>query len=355
MSIVADNISINAIKESRLPGVDFSKLPFGKIFSDHMFSAEFYNGQWHDVKIVPYEKILVSPSISAIHYGQAIFEGMKAYIQPDGRVGLFRGLENFKRLNISAERMCMPPVPEEIFMGGLRALLNMDRKWAPNDVTGSLYIRPFYFATDETLGVKSSESYRFMIFTCPVGPYFTEPLRCYAETTYARSFEGGPGYAKAAGNYGASFFPLKQAQAKGYHQIIWLDSKEHKYVEESGAMNLMAVIDNVLVTPKLSSSKLAGITRDSVLHIAKHMGIRVEERDLSITEIVEAASKGKVSEMFGCGTAAQIAPIIQLGYNGKDYHLPERNDSLLSYKIGKYLSDVKYGLEKDLWNWMEII
>lgn len=348
------NIEITKIGQSKLSEVNFKQLPFGKIFSDHMFSAEYVNGEWKDVKILPYGKIELSPSLSSIHYGQSIFEGMKAYIQPNEQLGLFRARENFLRLNKSAERMCMPPVPEEIFMGGLKALLDIDRAWVPKDTSGSLYIRPFYFATDETLGVKPSESYRFMIFTCPVGPYFTEPLKCYAETTYARSFEGGPGYAKAAGNYGSSFFPLKQAQAKGYHQIIWLDSKEHKYVEESGAMNLMVVLDDVLVTPKLSSSKLAGITRDSVLHIARQTGIKVEERDLSITEITEAASKGRISEMFGCGTAAQIAPIVLIGYSGKDYQLPERTPDLFSEKIGKYLSDIKYGLQPDKWGWMDV-
>jgi len=347
-------VSIKQIAQSRIKEIDFKNLPFGKVFSDHLFSVEYKNKAWQVPQITPYGPIQISPSNSAIHYGQSIFEGMKAYRQPNGSIGLFRWKENFNRMNLSAERMCMPPIPEELFYEGLKTLLQLDKDWVPKETTSSLYIRPFYFATDETLGVKPSESYRFMIFTCPVGAYFTEPLRCYAETEYARSFEGGAGYAKAAGNYGASFFPLQKAQAKGYHQIIWLDSKEHRWVEESGAMNLMTVINNTLVTPKLSSSKLAGITRHSVLHIAKSIGILVEERDLSIDEITQGIEQGIVDEVFGCGTAAQIAPIASIGYMGKDYTLPNHLNKL-SERLGKILTDIKYGLQPDSFNWIEII
>jgi branched-chain amino acid aminotransferase len=350
------NISITKVKNTRVNEIDFNNIPFGKIFSDHIFLADCNAGTWENLKIIPYGPIKVMPSISAIHYGQSIFEGMKAYYQPDGRIGLFRWRDNFIRMNRSAERMGMPNIPEEIFYEGLISLLKLDREWVPKNTHSSLYIRPFYFSTDETLGVKPAEKYRFMIFTCPVGPYFTEPLRCYVETTFARSFEGGPGYAKAAGNYGASFYPLRLAQAKGYHQIIWLDSVNHEFIEESGAMNIMAVISNTLVTPSLSTSKLAGITRQSIIDIAKSWGIQVEERNLSINELVTKIETGEVQEVFGCGTAAQIAPISVIGYKSKDYYLPTiPANELLSHKIGNYLTNLKYGLATDTWGWMEII
>lgn len=354
-SSVDFDITINKVANSRVHEQDFEKLPFGKIFSDHMLVADYSDGHWEHPQIVPYGKLDMSPALSALNYGQSIFEGMKAYYQPDGTIGLFRAIDNFHRLNESAKRMCMPAIPENIFMEGLKALIHIDKDWVPKKVNSSLYIRPVYFATDEAVGVKPSESYRLVIFTCPVGPYFTEPLRVYAETQYARSCEGGVGYAKAAGNYGGAFYPTKQAQEKGYHQIVWLDAFEHKYLEESGAMNLMVVIDGKLITPVLSGSKLAGITRDSVLKVARKFNIPCEERNISITELIDAHQKGLLQEMFGCGTAAQIAPIALFGYNNKDYELPSRAENAISGRIGNFLNDLKYGKIANENEWMTTI
>lgn len=345
------NIDITRIKHSRIKEVNFEKLPFGKTFTDHMLIADYKEGEWQNPKIVPYGKMEVSPAMSALNYGQSIFEGMKVFKTANGKLSAFRAEDNYHRMNISADRMCMPAIPYDIFIEGLKALVNLDSEWVPSQENHSLYVRPVYFSTDEAIGVKPSETYRFAIVMCPVGPYFLEPLKVYAESEYGRSFEGGMGFAKAAGNYGGAFYPTRKAQQNGYHQIVWLDAKEHKYVEESGAMNLMIVINNTLITPKLSSSKLAGITRDSVLKLAKNQGIQVEERDVSIDEIISALEIGSLEEMFGCGTAVQIAPITLLGYQDKKYSLPAFKDDFISKKIGTLLSNIKTGKVQDTFNW----
>ena len=320
-----DTLSIHTqpTTQSRLATQDFDNLEFGKAFSDHMFVVDYRDGEWHDAQILPYGDLTVSPANSALHYGQAIFEGMKAYHQADGGVALFRPLDNWARLNASAERMCMPTVPEELFMQGLRELLKRDAGWVPTGAGSSLYIRPFMFATDGFIGVRPSEEYRFVIFTCPVGLYYNKPLRVRFEQKYVRSAEGGAGFAKNAGNYGAAMYPTKLAQQEGYNQLIWTDASEHRYVEESGTMNAIFVIDGRVVTPALSTSILDGVTRRSVLALAHDMGLPVEERKVSSREIMEALAAGKLEEAFGAGTAATIAPISVIGYEGHDYELPE--------------------------------
>ncbi len=252
-------IEINKIAKSRVTEYDVNNVPFGKCFSDHMFVAEYSDGKWQKAAISPYGDILQSYAMSALHYGQAIFEGMKAYKNDKGEVSLFRPLENFNRLNKSAVRMAMPEVPEEIFMGGLLELLRLDSAWVPSSETGSLYIRPFIIATEEAIGVKASETYKFIIITCPAGKYYSEPIKVLVETNYFRAVHGGVGYVKAAGNYGRSLFPTKLAQQKGYQQVIWTDSETHQYVEESGTMNLMFVIGDTVLTPALSDTILSGI------------------------------------------------------------------------------------------------
>jgi branched-chain amino acid aminotransferase len=248
-------ISTNRVAESRLPKVDLANVPFGKVYTDHMFIADYRDGEWKNSRIIPYGYMPISPATPALHYGQSIFEGMKAYPAENGKEALvFRPLDNWKRMNISAERMCMPAIPEELFMESLEALIDLDRAWIPKAKGSSLYIRPFMFSADEYIGIRPSLDFTFMIILSPVGPYYSTPVKVKIETHYTRAVEGGTGYAKAGGNYGGAIYPAKLAQDQGYHQLIWTDGKTHEYVEESGTMNVMFVIDNVLVTPALSDS-----------------------------------------------------------------------------------------------------
>ncbi|MFD2721627.1 branched-chain amino acid aminotransferase [Hymenobacter monticola] len=337
---------------SRLSQVNLSQLEFGKVFSDHMFVVDFINGEWQEPQIVPYGDMAVSPANSALHYGQAIFEGMKAYHQADGSVSLFRPLDNWARFNASAERMCMPTVPEELFMQGLRELIKLDTPWVPTDAGSALYIRPFMFGTDGLLGVRPSDTYRFMIITCPVGLYFSKPLRVRFEQKYVRSAEGGAGYAKNAGNYGAAMYPTKVAQNEGYNQLIWTDASQHQYVEESGTMNAIFVIDGKVVTPALSTSILDGITRRSVLELARDMGLTVEERKVGSREVMDALAAGKLEEAFGVGTAATIAPIATIGYEGHDYDLPTTGPTAFSKRVAAALDAIRTGEGADVHNWM---
>jgi branched-chain amino acid aminotransferase len=347
-------ISVRLIEKSRINEVDFNDLKFGKYFADHMFIANYANGQWQSPsEILPYGNLSFPPSMAVFHYGQAIFEGQKAYRMADGSVGIFRPLANFARLNKSAERMCMPTVPEEIFMGGLLQLLNIDKNWVPSSEGSSLYIRPFLISTDDFLGVRPSETYKFMIINCPVGKYYSEPIRVKIERKYSRAADGGIGSAKAAGNYAASLYPAKLAQQKGYHQLLWTDPKEHAYFEESGTMNVMFYVDGVLLTPALSNTILAGITRDSIITLAKDMGIKVEERRISVEEIVEAHKAGKLQEAFGVGTAATVAPMASITLDDTEMILPSKGESgTLAHTLLKTISDIRYGLSPDKYNWM---
>src|SRR5436190_7282766 len=272
------DIHIQKIKKSRVSEYDINNVPFGKCFSDHMFVAEYADGKWSNASIEPYADVPMSYAMSALHYGQAIFEGMKAYKNDKGEVSLFRPLENFKRLNKSAIRMAMPEIPEELFMNGLMELMRLDSAWVPSSETGSLYIRPFLIATDEAIGVKISETYKFVIITCPAGKYYSDPIKVLVETNYYRAVKGGVGFVKAAGNYGRSLYPTKLAQQKGYQQVIWTDSETQQYFEESGTMNVMFVIGETLLTPALSDTILDGVTRNSVLTLAKDWGMKIEER-----------------------------------------------------------------------------
>jgi branched-chain amino acid aminotransferase len=346
------NITIEKAAISRIGEVDFDQLPFGRLFSDHMLLADYRDGAWQQPVIMPYNQLAMSPSSAVIHYGQSIFEGMKAYKNEDGEITLFRPLDNFKRLNRSAERMCMPKLPEDIFIEGLKQLVMIDSDWIPTKEEGSLYIRPFMFASDEYIGVKPSESYKFMIITAPVGNYYSEPVKVLVENNYTRAVEGGVGYVKAAGNYGRSLYPAKIAQEKGYHQLIWTDAIEHKYIEESGTMNVMFVIGDTLVTPPISSTILAGITRDSVLTLARDWGMNVEERRINIDEIVYAAEKGILNDAFGTGTAATIAHIAQICYKGIDYYLPSIESREFSNKVKNELQKIRKGQAPDIHNWV---
>lgn len=352
MSNIATLMEIKKTQQSRLPGLDINNVPFGKVFSDHMFIADFVDGQWQQMRIIPYGDLSLSPASSMMHYGQAIFEGMKSYRSDSGEVLLFRPRDNQKRLNVSAQRMAMQEVPEEIFMDGLVELLRLDQNWIPTGDGRSLYIRPFLFASDDYIGVKPSDNYRFIIITTPVGAYYDHPLKVKVERTFFRAVEGGVGFVKASGNYGRSLYPTSLAKREGYDQLIWTDSKEHKYVEESGTMNLMFVINNTLITPKLGDTILAGITRDSVLQLARDWGMKVEERKIAVTEIVEAFHKGTLQEAFGTGTAATIAHISNIGADGTDYKLPAVTPDSFSAKVGKMMDDIRRGRVEDKHEWV---
>ena len=345
------DIQINRTTVSRLNQVDFNNLPFGRNFSDHMFVADYENGEWKNLQIVPYGEISMSPAASALHYGQAIFEGIKAYKQQNGEIVIFRPQSNFERFNISADRMVMPAVPEDIFMQGMVQLINLDRDWVPSNEGQSLYIRPFMFATDPVIGVHASETYKFIIITGPTGAYYPKPLKVKIETHYARAVEGGVGYAKTAGNYARSLYPTQQAQKEGFDQLIWTDAKEHAYIEESGTTNVMFVINNVLITPSSRDTILDGVTRNSILALARAWGMEVEERRVTVAEVIAAAQNGALQEAFGAGTAATIAHIAQIGYEGKVYTLPEPASREFSNKVLKALSDIRYGVTKDEFGW----
>jgi branched-chain amino acid aminotransferase len=345
-------IDVHPIEKSRIDAVDFDNLVFGRSFADHMLSVDYKDGEWQTPQIVPFGPISYSPAMMSLHYGQAIFEGMKAYKNTDGEIFVFRPEENWKRLNKSAFRMCMPEVPEEIFMEGLAELLRLDAAWIPTAEGCSMYIRPFMFSTDEYVGVSPSKTYKFMIFTCPVGAYYTKPIRVRVETTYIRAAHGGVGFSKNAGNYGGSLYPTKLAVDAGYDQIIWTDASEHKYVEEAGTMNLMFVIDGVLVTAPTGDTILDGVTRKSILQVARDWGMKVEERALSIKELTEGITSGKVQEAFGAGTAAVIAPIRTIGYDGVDYELPARTEDSFSMRVFKEIDGIKTGKIADTRGWV---
>ncbi len=345
-------IKVQQAPKSRITELDYQNIEFGKIISDHMFVVDFKNGEWQEPQIMPYGPMQMSPAISALHYGQALFEGMKAYRNPEKEIVLFRPLDNHKRLNISAKRLCMPTLPEEIFMEGLTTLLKLDAKWVPPTAGCSLYIRPFMFATDEFIGVRPSANYRFVIFTCPVGAYYGQPVKVKVEQQYVRSVEGGAGYAKAAGNYAAALYPAKLAQDQGYHQLIWTDAVEHKYIEESGTMNIMFVIDGKLITPAVSTSILSGITRDSVLTLARDWGMTVEERKVSVDEVIAAHNNGTLTEAFGTGTAATIAPIATIGYQGQNYELPPSETREFSNRVATELDKIRTGQMPDPYGWV---
>lgn len=345
-------IDIQRVKKSRLPEVDFANLPFGKVYSDHMFIADYRDGEWKNQRIIPYGYIPVSPATPALHYGQSIFEGMKAYPSTSGETLVFRPQDNLNRLNISAGRMCMPALPEELFMESLAALIDTDRKWIPASEGSSLYIRPFMFSADEYIGIRASHDFTFMIILSPVGAYYSTPVKVKIETHYTRAVQGGTGYAKAGGNYGGAIYPSKLALEQGYHQLIWTDGKEHQYIEESGTMNVMFVIDDTLVTPALSDSILSGITRDSVLKLARQWGMKVEERKLLVRELADALKNGRVQEAFGAGTAATIAHIELIGYEGKDFYLPPLEKREFANRVYNELEGIKRGTLPDPFGWI---
>jgi branched-chain amino acid aminotransferase len=346
-------IQINKTTSSKLPDTDFENLAFGQTTSDHMFIADYYDGDWHGMRVEPYAPLSLNPANATLHYGQSVFEGLKAYKNDKGEILVFRAEANFRRLNESARRMCIPELPEEIFMEGMARLLELDRDWVPARPGCSLYIRPFIFATDEYLGIRPSSKYKFMILTCPVGHYYAKPVSVKVETRYTRAIEGGTGAAKAAGNYAGSLYPALQAQKEGYDQLLWTDGKTHQYIEESGTMNVMFVINGKIITaPTSTGTILKGITRDSVLKLAGELEMPYEERFLSVSELQDALDKGVLEEAFGTGTAATVAHIQRIHVNGNDYNLPEKPNDSFSNRVLTILDDIKYGRREDSFGWI---
>ena len=347
------DIKVTPIATSKIAELEGKELVFGRYFSDHMFSMDYKDGEWRNLEILPYQPLTLNPSCLVFHYGQAIFEGMKAYKNKAGDVALFRPDANIKRFNKSAARMCMPDVPDEIFLEALKQLIRLDIDWVPEaDGFSSLYIRPFMIATDEYVGVKASTTYKFLIITSPAGLYYKQPVKVKVEKSYTRSAEGGTGFAKAAGNYAASMLPSKLALEEGFQQLIWTDAIEHKYIEESGTMNVLFMINGTLITPPASNTILRGVTRDSVLDVARSWGIPVEERRISIDEVIEAINNNTLTEVFGAGTAATIAHIASIYHDGKDYILPTVENRDFSNKVAKYLYELRSGAVEDTFGWM---
>ncbi|MEO6584068.1 MAG: branched-chain amino acid aminotransferase [Ferruginibacter sp.] len=346
------DFNITKVERSKLNDINLENIPFGKYFTDHMLEVDYEEGEWKTAEIKPYQPLLMAPSVAALHYGQAIFEGIKAYKNSKGEAFIFRPQDNFRRFNISAERMQMPQVPEDIFMEGLKALVKLDNNWIPGQPDHSLYIRPFMFSTDEMIGVRPGECYKFMILLSPTGPYYSTPMRIYVEEQYVRAVPGGVGYAKAAGNYGAAMYPTAQAKLKGYDQVLWTDAFEHKYVQECGTMNVFFIIGNTAITPNLEiGTILAGITRESTITILKEMGFNVEERRLNIDDVIDAHKAGLLYEVFGTGTAATISLIKELRY--KDYIMEFDVDKWQTAPaIKEKLNNIRYGKIADTHGWM---
>lgn len=338
------------LRELPLPG----QLGFGRHFTDHMFVMDFTReGGWHSPRVVPYRPFSVDPATLVLHYGQSIFEGLKAYRWDDDSINIFRAHDHVARLARSAERMVMPEFDQQVVLDGLTTLVDMDRRWVPGDKGTALYIRPTIIASENLLGVRPSDEYRLFIILSPVGSYYLRgmaPTRIWAEETYSRVPLGGTGEAKTGGNYAASLKAAAEARAKGYDQVLWLDAKEHRYVEEVGTMNVCFVIDDTLITPPLGGTILDGITRRSVIALAREMGINVEERRITIDEVIEANKTGHLQEAFGCGTAAVIAPIGTLHWHGTDYDIAERPNSLRE-KLYNAITDIQYGRVPDTHSW----
>lgn len=344
------NISIEKVSKSRIGEVDFSNLTFGKIFSDHMYVCDYKEGKWQQPQIIPYGPFSLEPSSSVFHYGQAVFEGMKAYKDENDQIFLFRPQENYKRINHSCKRLAMPEFPEQWFDEGLKELIKLDSNWVQKGFGNSLYIRPFVIATQPGVMASPSKEYKFMIITSPVQSYYGGDVKVKIADHYSRAANGGFGAAKAAGNYAGQFYPTQLAIEEGYQQIIWTDDATHQYLEEAGTMNLFFRINDTLLTCPISERILDGVTRKSVIKMAEQMGIKVEIRPVKVEELIASAENGSLKEMFGSGTAAVISPISGFGYKGKDYSF-ERPESTYAQKIKEAILNIQYNRSKDPFNW----
>ncbi|HLD20137.1 MAG TPA: branched-chain amino acid aminotransferase [Patescibacteria group bacterium] len=351
-------MTIQKTETSRLENIDFDNLIFGKVMSDHMFAMDFRDGVWGEPHILPYGEMGMAPSLSALHYGQSVFEGMKVFYGVDLRVRVFRPHAHYDRLMRSCERMCIPQFEYEHFISAIHTLIKLDQAWIPKERGKSLYIRPVVFAIDYSLGLKPSLSYRFMVLTSPMGYYYPEgmkPVRLMTSGEYARAVRGGVGDVKTAGNYAASMLPFKDAHEKGFSQILWLNAYDNATIEEAGVMNVFFVLNGALITPALSGSILPGITRDSVLTLAREKGIEVEERTITIQEVFDAGRKGVLQEAFGTGTAAVIAPIGLIHHNGDEIVINNNEIGPMTDMFYNDITAFQYGEVEDMFGWCEIM
>ncbi|MEZ4859306.1 MAG: branched-chain amino acid aminotransferase [Flavobacteriaceae bacterium] len=344
------SLLIEKASTSRKGEVDFNNLVFGKTFTDHMFECDFKDGAWQKPTIRPYGPLHIYPASKVFHYGQAVFEGMKAYKDQKGSLFLFRPKENFKRINISSKRLAIPEFPEALFFEALETLLTLDKDWAQEGVGNSLYIRPFVIANENCVSASPSNEYKFMIIISPVSAYYSGELKVVIAEHYSRSADGGVGFAKAAGNYAAQFYPTNLAKEKGFQQVIWTDSNTHQYLEEAGTMNVFFRIDDTLITAPTSDRILDGVTRKSVIALAERDGIKVDVRKLTVTELVDAAKEGTLKEIFGAGTAAVISPVKAFSFKDVLYELPEISNSYSS-RFKKELLEIQYNLTEDPFGW----
>ncbi len=348
------DISIELVKKSKIDSIDFDKLSFGSVFTDYMFECDFKNGSWQTPVIKPYQSLTIDPSARVFHYGQAVFEGMKAYKDDDDNILLFRPDENFKRINISAKRLSIPAFPENYFFNGLNKLLKLDSNWIKKGIGNSLYIRPFVIATEGSIAASPADKYKFMIICSPAQSYYAGEVRVLIAEKYSRSANGGIGFAKAAGNYAAQFYPTELANEQGFQQIIWTDASTHKYLEEAGTMNVFFRIGDKLITAPTSDRILDGITRKSVIQLAKDNDIEVDIRKVSVAEIKEAANNQSLKEIFGTGTAAVINPILAFSHENKSYELSKTENTYASLFLEK-LTNIQYNKAEDVHGWRVII
>ena len=347
-------MKITETKKSRLKEVDFESLAFGEIFSDHMLEMEYKAGKWEGQQITPYGPMEISPAICSLHYAQIVFEGLKAFHGKNGSIYIFRPQKYHERMNQSCKRLCIPEVSLDAFLNGLKELITLDKGWVPKKRGYSLYIRPFIFATDNFLGVKVSDTYRYIIITSPVGAYYKEginPVRLITSGEYIRASKGGLGAAKTPANYAATLLPGEEAKKKGFTQVLWLDGIERKYVEEVGTMNLFFLIGDELITPPLEGTILPGVTRDSVIHLARDWGVKASERRLSIDEVFAASRKGTLKEVFGSGTAAVISPVGEIHHEGQKMIVNENKIGPLAQKLYDEITGIQYGERPDKFGW----
>ena len=343
-------MKIEKIKESRINTVDFKNLDFGGVFTDHMYSCDFIDGEWINSEITPYKPITVSPASRVFHYGQACFEGMKAFKDNNDKTWLFRPIDNYERITKSSKRLAMPEFPKDLFFNALHNLLKIDADWIKPGLGNSLYIRPFIFASEGTINATEAKEYKFMIICAPASSYYSGEVRVKIEKSFSRAAKGGVGYAKAAGNYAAQFYPTILAKNEGYQQIIWTDSSTHEYIEEAGTMNLFFRIGDKLITAPTSDSILDGITRKSLIQIARDENIDVEIRPLLVSELIDAANNGSLLEIFGSRTAVVVLPILGFGYKNNKYELPIKENSWANLLKNK-LNNIQYNLSKDPYGW----
>lgn len=346
----SDTITVNLAGATKINSVDFENLTFGNVFTDHMFVCDFIDGEWQTPVIKPYEPFLIDPSAKVFHYGQAIFEGMKAYKDANDDVWLFRPDENLDRFNKSATRLAMPEITEDIFIGGLKKLLQIEKDWVKKGKGNSLYIRPFMIAVGSGVVAAPSVHYRFMIILSPAKAYYSGEVKVIIAEHYSRAANGGIGAAKAAGNYSAQFYPTKLANEMGFQQIIWTDDATHTKLEEAGTMNVFFRINDTLYTAPTSERILDGVTRKSIVELAEREGIKLEVRPVLVSELVEAAENGTLMEIFGAGTAAVVNPIVGFSYKDKYYELPKLENSVAT-QIKERLTNIQYKLAEDTYGW----